>query len=596
MAEKRKIIKGFYNWTFLTIVIVALLLINIISSFVYQRYDMTADKRYSLAEGTISFLEDTDKFNSRINIKIYLDGNLPADLNHFKNAVEDKLKEFKQYAGNRIEYQFINPNEGTEQEQQELFDVLFAKGKGILPMELVYMEDGSQTQMMVWPGAIIEYGGSTVNTVQLLPGSKSGRPYQLNGMKDIIQNSINNLEYILVSSLRRVTQVKKPRIAFLHGHGELSFPQTQRVRALISPYYSIADITINDSVAALDNVDGLIIARPRERYTAKDLFIIDQFLMRGGRLMCFIDALKIDEDTLKKSGQTHTTRYDKLKIDDMLFDYGLKLNANYVMDAQCVPMALPLAKQSMIPWFFNVLATPTKHPISRNVEPVSLKYTSEIQFVGENPKVAMTPVLTSSTNSAVTGLAPVVNLMLPLNYGKNPELVANPNDESNKKCIAGLAEGMFRSHFRNRISDAYAKNPEAKVLDSSKVEGKIFLVGNGRFLENQYDSMPSKLGDGYMYRPKQINDLQFNEDLINLNIPHFFGNQEFFQNLVDYMMGDNSVLDIRSRQIDIRHIDTEKIKSEAGFYKVLNVGLPIVIILALAFIINFMRSRKYAKQ
>ena len=595
MAEKGKIIKGFYNWTFLTIVIVALLLINIISSFVYQRYDMTADKRYSLAEGTIAFLEDTDKFNSRINVKIYLDGNLPADLNHFKNAVEDKLKEFKQYAGNRIEYQFINPNEGTEKEQQELFDFLFANGKGILPMELVYMEDGSQTQMMVWPGAIIEYGGSTVQSVQLLPGSKSGRPYQLNGMKEIIQNSINNLEYILVSSLRRVTQTKKPRIAFLHGHGELTYPQTQRVRALISPYYSIADITINDSIAALDNIDGLIIARPRERYTAKDLFIIDQFLMRGGRLMCFIDALKIDEDTLKKSGQTHTTRYDKLKIDDMLFDYGMKLNANYVMDAQCVPMALPLAKQSMIPWFFNVLATPTKHPIARNVEPVALKYTGEIQFVGENPKVAMTPILTSSTNSAVTGLAPVVNLMLPLNYGKNPALVSNPEDESNKKCIAGLAEGMFRSHFRNRISDAYAKNPDAKVLDSSKVEGKIFLVGNGRFLENQYDSMPSKLGDGYMYRPKQINDLQFSEDLINLNIPHFFGNQEFFQNLVDYMMGDNSVLDIRSRQIDIHQIDTEKIKTEAGFYKVLNVGLPIIIILALAFIINFLRSRKYAK-
>lgn len=594
MAEKNKLIKGLYNWTFLSIIVAGLLLVNIISSFVYKRYDMTADKRYSLADGTISFLENTDKFNGRINIKIYLDGNLPADLVHFKNAVEDKLKEFKQYAGNRIEYQFINPNEGTEAEQQELFQNIFAEGRGILPMELVYMKDGSQTQMMVWPGAIIEYGGSTVQSVQLLPGSKTGRPYQLDGMGELIQNSINNLEYMLISSLRRAIQDKKPRIAFLHGHGELSFPQTQRVRALISPYYSIADVTINDSIAALDNIDGLVIARPQTRFSAKDLFVIDQFLLKGGRLMCFIDELNIDEDTLKKTGQTHTTRYDNLKIDDMLFDYGIKINPNYIMDVRCVPMAVPMAKQSMIPWFFNVLASPTNHPISRNLEPVALNYTNELQFVNQSPNVALTPILTSSTNSNVTGLAPMVSLMIPLNYGKNPELVPNPESESNKKCIAALAEGMFKSHFRNRIVDEYAKNPAAKLLDSSRVESKIFVIGNGRFIANEYDSMPNKIGDGYMYRPKQLNTLQFNEDLINLNIPHFFGNQEFFQNLVDYMMGDNSVLDIRSRQIDIHEIDTEKVKSEASFYKVLNVGLPILIILLLAIILNWIRKRRYA--
>jgi len=595
MAEKKNLLKGLYNWTFLSIVVAGLLLVNIISSFVYKRYDMTADKRYSLAEGTISFLEDKEKFSGRINIKIYLDGNLPADLAHFKNAIEDKLKEFKQYAGNRIEYQFINPNEGTEAEQQELFQNLFAEGRGILPMDLVYMKDGTQTQMLVWPGAIIEYGGSTVQSIQFLPGSKTGQPYQLNGMGQMIQNSINNLEYMLTSSLRRAILDKKPRIAFLHGHGELTFPETQRARSLISPYYSIADITINDSIAALDNVDGLIIARPRERFSAKDLFVIDQFLLRGGRMMCFIDALNINEDTLKQTGQTHTTRYDNLKIDDMLFDYGIKINPNYVMDVRCVPMAVPMAKQSMIPWFFNVLATATSHPISRNIEPISLNYTSEIQFVNQSTHVAMTPILTSSTNSTVTGLAPMVSLMIPLNYGKNPELTPNPESEANKKCIAGLAEGMFRSHFRNRIVDEYAKNPSVQLLDSSRVEGKIFVIGNGRFIANEYDSIPNKLGTGYMYRPKEMNNLQFSQDLINLNIPHFFGNQEFFQNLMDYMMGDNSVLDIRSRQIDIHEIDTEKVKLEAGFYKMVNVGLPIVIILVLAFILNFIRTRKYAK-
>lgn len=594
MSNRGNFIKRFYNWTFLVVVIVAALLLNIISSFVYKRFDMTEDQRYSLAPGTIEFLHNAENFKSRVNIKIYLEGNLPAELKHFRNAIEDKLKEFKQYAGNRIEYQFINPNIGTDQEKQELFNNLFADGKGILPMDIVFMEDGTQNQMLLWPGAIIEYGGATVQSVQFLPGSRTGEPYQLNRMTDVIQNSINNLEYMLVSSLRRATQESKPRIAFLQGHGELTFAQTQRARALISPYYSIADINIHDSLAALDNVDGLIIARPRSAFTDKELFIIDQFLMRGGRLMCFLDQLYLPEDSLNKNGQTHTTRYTDIRLDDMLFDYGLKINDNYVMDVRCIPKQVPLAKQAMIPWFFYVLATPTEHPISRNVEPVLLKYTAEIQFVGNNKNAALTPILTSSTNSTVTGLAPLVNLGLPLNYGQNPELVPNPESEANKKCLAGLSEGFYLSHFRNRLPEEYVKNTPVKVLDSSTVEGKVFVIGNGRFIANQYDSMPNRTGTGYMYRPKQFNDLQFSEELARMGMNHFFGNQEFFQNLVDYMMGDNSVLDIRSRQIDVHELDKEAVKGKAGFYRVMNIGLPVGIILLLAISLYYLRRRKYA--
>lgn len=593
MAKPNFLVRRLYNWSMLLIVLTAALLINVISSFMYRRYDMTEDQRYSLAQGTVDFLSNEEQFKSRINIKIYLEGNLPAELKHFRDAVEDKLKEFKQYAGDRIEYQFIDPNVGTEQEQQELFKSLFAEGQGILPMDIVFMKDGSQNQMMLWPGGVIEYGGSTVQSVQFLPGSRSGQPYQLNDMYDLIQNSINNLEYMLVSSLRRATQENKQRIAFLQGHGELTFAETQRARALISPYFSIADITINDSLAALDNVDGLIIARPRSAFSDKELFIIDQFLMRGGRLMCFLDQLYLPEDSLDKNGQTHTMRYSDIRLNNMLFNYGLTIKDNYVMDMRCVPKQVPYAEQSMIPWFFHVLATPTSHPIARNIEPVALKYAGEVQFVGSQPGVALTPILTSSPNSTVTGLAPLVNLALPLNY-KNAPLVPDPENEANKKCLAGLSEGYYKSFFKNRLPDEYVKNTPVKVLDSSVVEGKVLVVGNGRFIANQYDSMLNKMGTAYMYRPKALNDLQFSEELVNLNIPHFFGNQEFFQNLVDYMMGDNSVLDIRSRQIDLHDIDKEKVKESASFYRVLNIGLPVSIVLILAMSIYILRRRKYA--
>lgn len=593
MAEKKKIINSAYNITFLGIVIAAVILINIISSFVYKRFDMTGDQRYSLANGTIEYLKKKENFQGRLNLKIYLEGNLPAEINYFRNAVEDKLKEFKQYAGDRIEYQFIDPNVGTEQEQKELHDQLWDKGRGILPMNVVYMQDGSQSQMMLWPGAVIEYGGSTVHTVQFLPGSKTGSPFQLKGMGETIQNSINNLEYILISSIRRATQKTKPRIAFLQGHGELPFQETQRVRSLLSPFYAVADVELNDSIHALDGVDGLIIARPRTRFSDKDLYIIDQFVMNGGRLMCFIDQLYINDDTLNKNGQTNTVRYE-LGLDRMLFDYGLKLNDNYIIDARCVPRQVPLAQQASIPWFFHVLATPTPHPISRNVEPVALKYTSEVQIVGNNPEARPDLILTSSTNSTVTGLAPLVSLGMPLNYGKNPQLVPNPDSKDNMKCIAAIVEGYFPSFFKNRIVDEFAKNPDVGYKEKSSKEGKVFVIGNGRMIANQYDSMPNKMGTGYMYRPKQMNDLQYDQGLINMRIPHFFGNQEFFQNLTDYMLGDNSVLDIRSRQIDIHEIDNEKVQSDASFYKMINLALPLGLILVFAFLMNYMRKRKFA--
>lgn len=594
MAEKKKFSKGIFNWSFLAIVAVAIILINIISSFLYKRIDMTEDNRYSLSEGTIAFLENPDNFQNRLSLKIYLDGNLPAELKHFRNAIEDKLKEFKQYAGDRIEYQFINPNVGSENEQQALFESLYGKGKGIVPMDVVYMKDGSQSQLMLWPGAVIDYGGSTVNTIQFLPGTPPGKPYNLNGITDMIENSINNLEYILISSLRRATQKTKPRVGFLQGHGELSFAQTQRARALIAPYYAIADVNINDSLAALDNIDGLIIARPTQKFNDRELYIIDQFVMRGGRLMCFLDALHLDEDSLNKNGMTHTTR-NETGLERMIFDYGLKINDNYVVDARCAPKAVPFAKQSMIPWFFHVLASPTSHPISRNLEPVSLEYVSEVQFVG-NSKNTLTPILTSSTNSNVTGLAPMVSLAMPLNYGKNPELVGNPNDEINKRCLAGLAEGKFESHFKNRIVEEFANNPLAKYKEKSSKEGKVLLIGNGRFIANSYDSMPAKNGQGFMYRPSEFNDLRMDPDLAKVGVPLYFGNQEFFQNMADYMMGDHSVLDIRSRQIDIHPIDQEKVKANGDFYKIINLLVPIALIILFAFIMSVIRKRKYARK
>lgn len=601
MAESNHKVKKFYNWIVLAIIVGVVVFLNIIGTFLYSRIDMTEDERYSLSAGSIKFLEkmkEDGKDNNKVNrlyLKIYLEGKLPAEIKRFRNAVEDKLAEFKEIAGDRIEYEFIDPLDGTEAEQNSLFQDLYAKGKGIIPLEIVYQKDGSQTQMTLWPGAYIEYEGATKNQIQLLPGSPQGQPVQLSKefSETTIQNSINNLEYMLISALRRTIQKKKPRIAFIGGHGELRFAETQRVRALLEPYYSVEDVVMKDSLRALDGFTGAVIARPRTAYTDKDLYIIDQFVMRGGRLMCFFDKLTFPQDSLNRTGMVSTVRTE-LGLDKLLFDYGIKTDDNYVMDVRCAPIQTPFAKQSLLPWFFYVAATPTKHPIARNIEPVMLRYASQIQLIPNETRL-VSPVLTSSTNSRVTGMAPLISLAMPMNYGKVPILADNPTSENNKICLAGMSEGKFDSHFKNRLTDEFAKNPESGFLSSSKEEGKVLVVANGSFIANYYDSMPSKTGQ-MMYRPISFNNLRYDEVMAQMRMqPLIYGNQEFFQNMVDYMMGDNSVLDIRSKQIDIHPINKEKIKDQRTKYMIINVVVPSLFIILLAILLFYLRKRRYAR-
>ena len=589
--------KYIYNWTLLLFIFGGIILLNIIASLISFKVDMTKDHRYSLANGTENFLSKKENIESRISIKIYLEGNLPSEITNFKNALKSKLKDFKSVAGNRIEYIFIDPNNGSKEVQNEFFAQLYDRGQGILPMEISYLKDGEQRQVMIWPGAKISYSFNGIikeSTIQFLPGTKPGSPYGLAQMSDVIQNAHNNLEYNLISAIRRITQKEKKRIAFLHGHEELNLNQTIRARALISPYFSITDVNLNDSIAALEDVDGLIIADPQTPFSMKDLYIIDQFVLKGGKLMCFMNTLHLEEDTLNTQGYVNTLRKN-LKLENMLFDYGIKLNENYVIDVQCALKISPYAEEPFIPWFFHVLASPSVHPITRNIEPVSLKYANEIQFVPQE-NVALFPILNSSSNSNRTGLAPLVSLGFSKNFGKNPKLTENPEDEKNKLCLAGLAEGYFQSHFKNRIVSEFANNPDSKYKSKSSEEGKVMVVGNGQFIANKYDSIQKPNTKEFAYFPNEINDLRMDPELAKRRIPLFFGNQEFFQNLVDYMMGDNSVLDIRSRQIDIKEIDKEKIKLYAGFYKVINMIVPISIILLLSFIWNILRKKKYLKR
>jgi hypothetical protein len=199
--------KGLYNWTVLGLLAAVLVLLNFIGSMLYFKLDMTKDQRYSLANSTVDYLSDKKNFENRISIQIYLDGNMPSELKNFQNALKDKLKDFKRIAGTRIEFLFTDPNVGTEDEINALRAQLYERGKGILPLEILYLKDGTQSQMLLFPGALLSYsvnGITKEGVVQFLPGTQPGRPYALEQMSEMIENALNNLEYNLLSAMRRL--------------------------------------------------------------------------------------------------------------------------------------------------------------------------------------------------------------------------------------------------------------------------------------------------------------------------------------------------------------------------------------------------------
>jgi gliding-associated putative ABC transporter substrate-binding component GldG len=330
-----------------------------------------------------------------------------------------------------------------------------------------------------------------------------------------------------------------------------------------------------------------------------DLYFIDQFVMNGGRLMVFMNTLAHHEDSLAQNFMDHSVRKN-LTLDKMLFDYGINIHENYVFDRICGYRKVRMDNASSLSWPYHVLASASLHPITRNIDPVSLEYANELQLI-ETPGVKLTKILTSSSNANRSGLAPQISLMDFQIFGENPAFVENPTDPINKITLAAMAEGNIPSHFINRdvlikvdtLEAFIPVNYRKKQIKSNK-ETKVFVVGNGQFIANAYDSVFR--GGKYEYvssPPFPFNALKYSR-VPDLNgRPVIYGNQEFIQNLVDYMMGDNSVLDIRSRQIEFKEMDKMKLQAEGERIRYLNLFLPIVLVALVAFVMMFSRKRKY---
>ncbi|WP_175437524.1 gliding motility-associated ABC transporter substrate-binding protein GldG [Crocinitomix algicola] len=563
-----------------------ILLANFILSFFFGRFDLTEDNRHSLSENTIQLLQDETRIKDRIFFKIYLDGDLPADFMKIRNAIQEKLDEFSVYAGDKIQYEFIDPNgEDDEDYNLEVQKKLYDEGNGIMPTDIEIIESGAKTSMIVWPGAKIEYKGSTVDQIQFFQKQFIGSNEDTRGLAE---GTINNIEYQLISAIRRVTADDKKTVGFLGGHGELDFYQTGDVRAGLNRYYLIEDVEINGQIKALDDIDALVIAQPKKPFSEKDKFVIDQFVMNGGRVLWFVDPIDVNRDSLYFTGETYGISANLNIEKDMLFKYGARLNSNTILDQSCAPLAIPGLASGTAPWYFYPLLQRENHLITRSLDPIKAEYTSSVDPVNLEDKAVEKTVLLRSSLNAQEFKAPSR-----INYGIiNIEPNFNQTQGKGEYPVALMLEGEFTSVFENRIDDSFLNSPDFKTKFKSE-PNKMLVVADGDIIRNEVDS---RVENGKrMFRPIPLKYDIFGVMNPNGTPKYRYGNKEFFLNCVDYMLADFSLIDIRAKSITIRGLNEEKVAQSKEMWKVINIAFPLICIILLATFQIVSRKRKYAR-
>lgn len=545
--------------------IVIIVLINFSGSFLFKRLDLTSENRYTLSDATIELLKG---LNDVAYFKIYLEGeDLDANYKRLRTETREMLDEFRVYAGDNVQYEFVNPSESTDKnERYEVYNLL-AK-KGLQATTLSQNDKDVTTQKVLFPGAIITYQ-ERETPVQLLK-SQLGYSQEVN-----INSSIQGLEYEISNAIRKLCVSKKPKVAILAGHGELTEIWIRDFIVSLEEYYEVTLNKINENFKGLENKDALIIAQPDSLFSEKDKFVIDQFIMHGGKVLWLIDPINADMDSLKDKPVIFGIP-NELNLEDQLFKYGVRLNSNLVMDVQAAPIPMITGavgnqnQRSLLPWYFFPLSFPiSKHPIVNNLNAVKLDFVSTLDTV-KATNVRKTILLTSSKYSRTLNSPVRISLEV---------LQKEPEEKQYSKSflpLAVLLEGNFESLYKNRIPPAIAHDSAIDFREKS-VETKMIVVADGDVCKNQVQKNTQNVYPlGYDRFSGQT-----------------FGNKNFLLNCMNYLLDNSGLISVRSRELKLRLLDKKEIENRKTNIQVANVSLPIILVIIIGLLQFLVRKKRW---
>lgn len=558
-----------------SILIAILIGCNVVANYFYARVDLTKEKRFTLTDATKDLLEDLDEV---VFLQIYLEGEMNAGFKRLRNSTFEMLNEFKAYAGHNIAYEFIDPLADTEgKERQRVVEQLMKKG--LEPKRIIENKE-EYSEKVIFPSALVVYKGRELPITLL--------EEQLNkGAEETLNNSIALLEYNLANAIQKLQRPTRPALAFIEGQGELEGEELQDMAATLSKYYIIERVNLKDNLYIPKKYAAAIIAKPTQKFEEQNKYKIDQYLMNGGRVLWLVENMRTHLDSLKnKSGSFIALDYG-LNLDDQLFKYGVRLNFDLVQDLQCgaIPLTVGVDKFGNatqikpFPWlYFPILTQSNKdHPVTKNLDAVLGKFTATLDTIQtKNANIKKTILLKTSPYSR-TMTAPIKVNVNDARQKPNPDAFEGKGN----KAVAVALEGEFVSPFKNRL--ALSTKQMIDTIEGLSVKDKsdytrMVVIADGDIIKNDIDRKTGRVVPlGYYKYSKQT-----------------FANKELLFNAIEWLTDEKGIIAARSKDIKLRLLDMQKVKSERFMWQLLNVGLPILLVLLFAGGYNFYRRRKYA--
>lgn len=542
----------------LALIIVILIVANVVSNQFFKRLDLTSDKRYTLSETTLNALKNVKE---PINIDIFLDGEFPAAFKRLQNETYQLLEEYKAYNSNII-FKFNNPNGDASNAEQFASELI---GLGFTPTNINQNVKGKKELIQIFPWAIANIGEKSVR-VPLLVNNYGNKP------EENINKSVQLLEYAFTDAITKLTSVKKKKIAILKGNGEISDKYMSDLLLNAKEYYALGEFNLdsltNDlpkTLANLKRFDMTLIVKPNQAFSDEEKYILDQYVMQGGKTMWLMDKVTIDLDSLHNQDRQSVAFPRDLNLDDLFFKYGVRINPSLIQDLLSTPVTAqsPTGEDFPIDWLYSpVVRSEENHPINKNINLVKLEFANQMDTLKNGIK--KTVLLKSSEKSKAVGAPLLVNL------DQFMEDLDESKFNQGNQIIGTLLEGKFTSVFKNRVKPFKINDNKDQGVDTKMIviaDGDIvnYTYINKKPVENSYDQWTQQS----------------------------YGNKDFLINSINYLLDDNGLINIRSKNVELPLLDERKVTEKYTTSQVITVGIPLVLLVVFGFVFTYIRKLRY---
>lgn len=547
----------------------AFILVGIIAQFAFTRFDFTTEKRFTISPISRKIINDLPK---PVKITVYLQGSgLPAGMKRLQGAARDMITDLKAYSHGNIQFEFVDLlstiKKLPDDRQKEAYEDF--ESKGVTGQNISFKTDDGVSQKLIFPEAVVKSGDKevVVNLVQTRIGSSD---------EEQINISVQNLEYAFTSAIKKAVSGGKPQIGFTEGHHELTDVQLNDAMKSLSDGFEVGRLNLATiPFKALQNIKLLVIPKPDQKFTELEKFKLDQYIMRGGKVLWTIDQVSAELDSLRGHGGEQMSFPKQLNLDDQLFRYGVRINYDLIADMSCSPIPVSTgevggqAQIQMLPWLYYPLFMPySKHPIVKNLDAIHSEFASTIDLLNTK-NVKKTILLASSPYNKKISAPHILSLQA-------LEQEPNPKDfQGTPKTVAVLLEGKFVSDWRNRpLPDSMG---EAVTIMPESVPTKMVVISDGDILKNQIGRDGSPYPLGYDHYTQQS-----------------YGNKNLLLNIADYMTDDSGLIALRTKEIKIRLLNRARIRNEKLYWQLVNTVGPLALVLICAIFQHYIRKRKYA--